>query len=99
MLSQQANQLYIGPVLDQFQPRGNLRLRLSRVYQLPVSTRMAATMFSLNIPSWKQQPFIQATYPLEMIARLEQDLHELAEHATGADEITWGMRQIAYQRV
>lgn len=98
MLEQQANQLYIGPVLDQYQPGGDLKRQLSRVYQLPVSTRQAATMFSLNIPSWKSQPFIQATYPPEMIEQIERELRDLAEHATGEGEITWSMRQVVYQR-
>jgi SAM-dependent methyltransferase len=98
LLEQQVNQLYIGPVLDQYQPCGDLKRQASRVYQLPVSTRQAATLFSLNIPSWKSQPFIQATYPPEMIEWLERELREMAEHATGEGEITWGMRQVAYQR-
>lgn len=99
MLGQQANQLYIGPALDRHQAGAHLTRQVSRVYELPVSTRQAATMFALNIPAWKSQPFIQANYKPEMIEQLEQDLQELAEHATGTDEITWGMRQVAYQRV
>jgi trans-aconitate 2-methyltransferase len=99
MLGQQANQLYIGPLLDSQQPGGELKRRLSRVYHLPVSTRQAATMFSLNIPAWKRQPFIQERYQAGEIEQLEAELRELAACATGKDEIEWGMRQVAYERV
>ena len=99
MLGQQANQLYIGPLLDQQQPGGPLKRRLSRVYHLSVSTRQAATMFSLNIPAWKRQPFIQEHYAASAIEQIEQELRDLAEHSTGEGEITWGMRQVAYERV
>ena len=98
-LDQQANQLYIGPLLDQQQPGGRLKRRLSRVYRFCVSTRQAATMFSLNVPAWKHQPFIQERYGASTIEQLEQTLLDLAQHATGDDEIMWGMRQVAYERV
>ncbi len=96
---QQANQLYIGPLLDRQQPGGDLKRRLSRVYRLSVSTRQAATMFSLNIPAWKHQPFIQRHYEADTIEQIEQEMRELAEYATGEDEIEWEMRQISYERV
>lgn len=99
MLEQQANQLYIGPLLDKMQFGSNLKRRVSRVYHLPVSTAQAATMFYLNIPSWKDHPFIQEHYSASMIAALEHDLRELAETSTNKDEIEWGMRQLAFEHV
>ena len=99
MLEQQANQLYIGPLLDTMPVNKKLRRHMSRVSRLPVSTKQAATMFSMNIPSWKNQPFIQEHYAPGMIEQLEQDLRELAEHSTSEGEIEWGMRQIAYERL
>jgi SAM-dependent methyltransferase len=98
MLEQQANQLYIGPLLDQQAVSDGLRRRLSRVYHLPVSTAQAATMFFLNVHAWKNQPFIQKQYSTTMIDQLEHDLQELAETSTSEGEIEWGMRQIAYER-
>ncbi|MBO0782517.1 MAG: methyltransferase domain-containing protein [Ktedonobacteraceae bacterium] len=98
MLAQQANQLYIGPLLDRLPSPDGLQRRLSRVYRLPVTTAQAATMFFMNIQTWKSQPFIQQHYPPETINQLEQDLNELsATSATG--EIEWGMRQIMYERI
>ena len=96
MLEQQKNQLYIGAQLDAMQP-GGLSRHLSRVYRLPVSTRLAATMFSLNIQTWKGQPFIQQQYASSVIEQLEEDLRELAETSTSEGEILWGMRQMAYR--
>jgi trans-aconitate 2-methyltransferase len=98
MLGQQANKLYIGSTLDQQQTSAALKRRISRVYHLSVSTKQAATMFSMNIPAWKNQPFIQEHYSANTIEALEQSLQELAETSTDKGEIEWGMRQIAYER-
>ena len=99
MLEQQANQLYIGPLLDKMQPGTELQKRMSRVYHLPVSTAQAATLFYLNIQSWKSQPFIQQHYATGMINQLEHDLGILARNSTSEGEILWGMRQIVYERI
>jgi trans-aconitate 2-methyltransferase len=99
MLEQHANQLYIGPLLDTLQIDNGLRRRVSRVYHLPVSTVQAATLFSLNIQSWRNQPFIQGHYATSMIEQLEYDLRELVETSNGEGEIEWGLRQLVYDRV
>ncbi len=80
MLEQQANELYIGPYLDQQQIDNGLRRRVSRVYRLPVSTRQAATMFYLNILSWKKQPFIQQHYAASTIEHMEQNTGSCQKH-------------------
>lgn len=98
LLAHQANQLYIGSTLDRQQPDRSLKRLVSRIYHLPVSTRQAATMFSMNIPAWKNTPFIQDHYA-NSIEALEDALAALAETSTGEGEISWEMRQIAYQRV
>jgi trans-aconitate 2-methyltransferase len=97
-LEQQANQLYIGPSLDKMEVGSGLKRRMSRVYRLPVTTKHAATMFSMNVPSWKNQAFVLEQYGLEMIEQLEQGLHELAESSESEGENMWGMRQIGYER-
>lgn len=98
-LEQQANQLYIGSLLDAMEVGDGLRRRMSRVYRLPVTTKQAATMFSMNIPAWKNQDFVRERYGLEMIERLERELGKLAESETGEGENIWGMRQIGYERI
>lgn len=98
LLRQQANELYIGPRLEHQQLNDGLRRRLSRVYRLPVATKQAATMFAMNLPSWKHHPFIQQHYGT-IIDQVERDLRELAEAPTEGSEIEWGLRQLAYERV
>lgn len=97
LLRQQMNELYIGSRLQQQQVDDGLRCCLSRVYHVPVSTTQAATMFSMNLPSWKHHPFIQQQYG-DIIDQLERDLQMLAIHATSEGENVWGMRQLAYKR-
>ena len=97
LLRQQANELYIGPMLSQQQVNDGLRCFLSRVYQVPVSTAQAATMFSMNLPAWKHHPFIQQQYGT-IIDQLERDMQALATQASSEGENVWGMRQIAYER-
>lgn len=100
MLGQQANELYIGSLLDKQSIRnGLLRRRLSRVYQLSVSTAQAATMFYLNVQAWKNHPFVQEHYEAHVIDTMENDLQELSINSTAHGEILWGMRQIAYEHV
>jgi len=97
LLRQEANELYIGPRLQQYQVDDRFRRCLSRVSPVPVSTMQAATMFSLNLPAWKHHPFIQQQYGT-IIDQLERELQVLATHATSEDENVWGMRQLAYER-
>ena len=99
MLEQQANQLYIGPLLDKLQIGNGLRRDSASVFHLPVATAQAATMFYLNVQSWKKQPFIQQQYTTHMIDQMEQDLQVLAETSTSEGEIEWGMRQISYEHL
>jgi trans-aconitate 2-methyltransferase len=96
MLEQQANQLYIGPALAAMPVGDRLSKKMSRVYRHSVSTKQAATMFSMNIPAWKNRPFLQEHYESGMIEQLEQELLSLAATSTAEGEIIWGMRQIAY---
>lgn len=97
LLREQANELYIGPKLEQSRGNDRLKRRLSRVSPLPVSTAQAARMFALNLPSWKNHPFIQQQYGT-IIDQVEHDLQALATNATSEGENVWGMRQLAYER-
>lgn len=97
LLRQQANELYIGPRLEHYQGNARLTCRLSRVYPLPVSTAQAARLFALNLPSWKQHPFIQQQYGT-IIDHVEHELQVLATTPSREGENMWGMRQLAYER-
>lgn len=98
LLRQQANELYIGPKLEQYQVQRTFERRLSRVYHVPVSTTQAARMFSMNLPAWKHHPFIQQHYRTT-IDYIEQELQVLARQITEGGENMWGMRQIVYKKV
>ena len=76
--------------------RHDLKVRTDRVLELPVAAADAATMFRLNIAIWRDDPFVRATYPATAIRALERQLDEVRRSAA-RDEITWGMRQVAYE--
>ena len=99
MLEHQANMLYVGPALHSLEDSATLKRRMSRVWHLQVSNRDAATMFFLNIQSWKSQPFVQQTYSYTTIDELEESLHALSGSPGRETEIEWGLRQLAFERV
>ena len=98
LLAHQANILYIGTRLNQLPPPVHLRRRSSHVATLPVTTQDAARMFSMNIQTWKHNPYIQTRHTSDEIARLEQELLTLTAADSDAPEIEWGLRQLVFQR-
>ena len=98
MLEQHSNTLYVGPILNALEEGELLRRHSSQVRRLTVSNARAATMFHLNIQTWRQQPFIQENYSPTTVDRLEQDLWEMAEQSSSLSEIEWGMRQLVLER-
>ena len=99
MLEDKSGRLYVGQTLNSLEDTDILKQRTSRVRHLPVTTHKAATMFSMNIQSWKHQPFIQKSYPSSMIDQLEEELKALAGKSGGGSEIEWGLRQLVFERV
>jgi SAM-dependent methyltransferase len=98
MLADQSTELYVGPVLDRLGDTTLLQKKFSRVKQVPVLTHQAATMFYMNIQTWKHQPFIQANYSTEVIAKLESDLKALTTTTNDPGDIEWGLRQLVFER-
>lgn len=99
MLKDQSGNLYVGPILDGFEAHGMLKTASSVVTQFPVRTHRAAAMFSLNIQTWKNQPFVVANYSSSLIADLEERLKQLAGERSDTPEIEWGLRHIALERI
>ena len=99
LLAQQSTNMYAGQDLHKLQDPEQLRRRTSQVQRVPVTSAHAATMFFLNMQTWKQQPFIQAHYASSLIDLIEQELHGLIEGSHHDAEIEWGMRQLVYERV
>lgn len=98
MLEHQSGRLYVGRTLDRLSDDGAFERRISQVSRLRVLTHDAATMFYLNIRSWKLQPFIRTNYSSSTIEQLEEDLKKLAGEWGDAREIEWGLRQIVIER-
>ena len=99
MLTQQANNLYIGPSLEALAQNSTLTIQKSRVQTVKVTTAQAAMMFWMNIQSWKYQPFIQNHYPPDLINNMEEDLRILAHTSNRDEEIEWGLRQLLLTHV
>jgi SAM-dependent methyltransferase len=98
MLTHQSTTLYVGAVLQEIAATSTLRVRLSQVGRLPVSTRDAAGLFHLNIQTWKRHPFIQAHYPAARIDALEQELAALTQDVGDDAGIEFGLRQVMCER-
>jgi SAM-dependent methyltransferase len=98
MLRDQSNELYLGPILDQLDLSPNAARRLSRVKTHAVPNRDAATMFSMNLPNWRDSAFVRAHHPAAELVALHADLETLAQDPGDASSITWGLRQIAFER-
>jgi SAM-dependent methyltransferase len=98
MLRSQNTELYVGPVLEKLGEGPLLRRLLSRTRRLPVSNQDAATMFSMNVPNWKDRPFIRETYGDDSVGKLASELNSLAGVEGNESEITWTLRQIVFQR-
>jgi hypothetical protein len=56
-------------------------------------------MFSMNLPNWRDSAFVRAHHPAAEIDALHADLQALAEAPGTESSITWGLRQIAFERV
>jgi trans-aconitate 2-methyltransferase len=99
LLRNHGTELYVGRVLGSLEAPPLLRKRLSRVRRFPVSDRDAATMFSMNVPNWKDTPFIRENFGGDSIESLEAQLSSLAGAAGGESSITWSLRQIVFERI
>lgn len=99
MLKEQSNTLYVGPILGCLEDSERLPCSTNLVREMAVSNRQAATMFFLNLQSWKHRPFIQTHYTGQTVAQLETDLQTLVQKPPSQTEITWGMRQLCFIRI
>jgi trans-aconitate 2-methyltransferase len=96
MLERQGNNLYVGPLLEAMPDPPDMSRRSSRLATLAPASRLAAKMFLMNLRVWGDEPFVREAYGEEALSNLEFDLAALAESGSSG-EITWGLRQMAYQ--
>jgi len=98
MLADQDACLCVGPAVARFGADEGLILRVNQVTRLPVTNDRAASMFVLNLQSWRSQPFVRANFDTQEIARLEERLGETAGDDNGQSEIEWDLRQAVFAR-
>lgn len=98
MLNSQGTELYIGAILNKLDLGETITRKMSGVRRLAVDDRDAAHMFSLNIPNWKANKFIVENIDAKEISGLERGLIELRDIPPGTSHITWGLRQICFER-
>lgn len=98
MLEDKSNKLYVGPILDTLRDLGILRKRVSRVKHVRVAGDHAASMFYLNMQSWKNQSFVRKNFSSKMINQLEGNLSALTNESRSESEIEWELRQIVFER-
>ncbi|MBI5118661.1 class I SAM-dependent methyltransferase [Candidatus Poribacteria bacterium] len=99
MLQDQSAELYVGRELDRLRDSETMGRRISQVGRLRVSYDDAATMFCLNMQTWKHQPFVRSNYSFSAITKLEDALRTLSMKKSGKSEIEWGLRQIVFERI
>jgi trans-aconitate 2-methyltransferase len=98
MLADQDGCLYVGPVLASLCGDDALAPRVNQVMRLAVPNHRAATMFFLNLQSWRNQPFVCANFSKQEIADLEACLSGIASDSSDRIEIEWDLRQVALAR-
>jgi trans-aconitate 2-methyltransferase len=93
VLDARGHRLEVGPLLDGMPDPPGLRRRSSRVAVHPVDPARAAAMFRDNLAVWRHDPQAREVAGVPTI-------DGLAESLAGpvAGPVTWGLRQIAYQR-
>ncbi|MHC4712578.1 MAG: class I SAM-dependent methyltransferase, partial [Planctomycetota bacterium] len=89
--------LYLGPFFDASDAPEGFVKHTSKVRRHPVTTDVAARMFSMNIQTWKRNTFVVENYPAEQIAQLEKSLIDLAETPTAEVGAEWHLAQLTYK--
>jgi hypothetical protein len=91
LLDARRHDLYVGRRLAMIEPRLQ---RVSRIAEAPSPTSLAATMFRLNLSAWAAQV---APSRRAEVASLDRALADL-ESSNEPCGITWGLRQMVFQR-
>jgi trans-aconitate 2-methyltransferase len=97
-LARQSNRLHAGHLVACLDSPGGLKATFSELRSLPVRNCDAASMFVLNLNTWKDSEFVRANYSRDSIVELEQALTEIAVTESSAREIEWNMHQAAWRK-
>jgi trans-aconitate 2-methyltransferase len=97
VLARHGNELFVGARLATARWGDDLRTEVNRATQVRPSTGQAARMFSMNLPNWRHDPYVEATYTADELKKLAAGLDKLTGLAdTG--RIVWRMRQLSLRR-
>ncbi len=58
---------------------------------------VAAEMFTLNLVTWREEPYVRDAHSQEELDDLDAELREVTRRP-GRATITWGMRQVTFER-
>ncbi len=97
MLAHNGSELYAGRLIRELDPAG-LVPGSSELTRYRVANRDAAAMFSMNIPTWKLEPYIEERYDADEIGTLEASLVAIAANVSATSEIEWGLRQCVFRK-
>ncbi len=97
LLARQGQRLYVGPLVHAAAGGGAWRRR-SAVVPVDVKAEQAATMFWMNIRSWRRQPLARAIWSEQEMDELEQNLGDRALGRAPSGAIRWGFRRMALER-
>jgi trans-aconitate 2-methyltransferase len=97
VLAQYGNELFVGARLATTRWDADLWIEVNRATEVRPSTGQAARMFSMNLPNWRHDPYVEANYPADKLDWLATELDGLTGFAeTG--RIVWHIRQISQRR-
>ncbi len=97
MVASRGAQINVGPRIVGLAGEG-WQQRSNTFREYPVATADAARMYSMNLATWRHDPFVSATYDAATIDGLAAGLDELTRSSTKG-EVEWGLRQVVYQRL
>ncbi|MBN1341648.1 MAG: class I SAM-dependent methyltransferase [Phycisphaerae bacterium] len=97
MLADAGHTLYVAPHLDRIRLPNTVRKRSGNLARIAPTNDLVARMFSMNLQTWKNIPFIREHYDPKSIHELEKDLDAMAATPTHERGIEWRLRQITLE--
>jgi len=98
MLAAQSNTLEIGPILDNVADSAGLTKVASSVIEVRPPDHESATMFYMNIQTWKHNRFILDNYESARIEDLEARLKAASEHESRESTMEFHLRRLVFRR-
>jgi trans-aconitate 2-methyltransferase len=97
LLAVRGSALAAGPIIDGLDggTDGRKRSSVERIH--PVPAAVAAEMFTLNLVTWRDEPYVRDAHSREELDALDAELREITRQP-GRATITWGMRQVTFER-